>query len=839
LSGFAALQSVSIFGWEKGAIEPASIPLQRWALGLGEAPSRLEASLLTRASETIATDASKIPCDLEKIQPQDRKLAWSVEPLHTKGAIPSLILCAFCVWIGSMVFSEPKKQVWLFGALTLAGLSIAFFGILGAISYQSVNFLGLTSGNSFATFVSKNSAGGYFNVCLAGCLGLLAWTLLNTRRQNNDMRYRFPDSNLLSRIRGITEDLLSDLNTPQIASMLCLITIAAALTISLCRGAAVSAVGALVAAAVVANLKSEFKGGWVTAVAILFACIACLIGLQLDDQAYTRLESISEIDIEGEFRQGRGYIWTMAWNASQYFGWAGSGLGTFHFAYLPFQQPSSNTWFYHAESLYAQCAVELGYFGLSVLVISLIVAIVNFQKQVPNDDWRMVLPAKLAGAYLLFSQSLHSFVDFAIILPSLFVPACLLFGSVQGLLRAAAHLPATGQSKTSSLSVPTEVAKIVNPASLRKGRKGVAGCFLSLVGGLAIFFSLDAVRSLSTSEAMNYWVKTEDKKPITDQLPNRTHDLAKIWSAGECELTDNPNAMRSFADALVFDFRMNQLIAQASKSPMVDAWANTSPLLLQLALDAKENRFKKDMIVELVGGQKAIDGLSAAADWYALGQLKSPLDWRLGWGRCLSNTKCERAKMAQLLSAENQLARHSSQQLFAATMLFRQQLDKASQETILQQAMKSNPAVSFGVSKLLANERNDIDIPVSIFPKRFDVLQGLALQTFTKDKFPITNRLLWEKAIDLVGSSMMTASRRELWLADAANALGDHDGEITHLKTASRYEPSNIKLMCRLANVFLDYRDAKSARELLQQARRLDPSHSDVKLLSERIVNFP
>ena len=125
---------------------------------------------------------------------------------------------------------------------------------------------------------------------------------------------------------------------------------------------------------------------------------------------------------------------SIAWKAMKYYGWLGSGLGTFHYAYLPFQNPSSQNWFYHAESLYAQCGVELGYTGLLIISFSVVFMLWGVQSNIPAENWRYALPAKLAGSYLVISQALHSFVDFALILPALFVPACVLLGSVQGVL---------------------------------------------------------------------------------------------------------------------------------------------------------------------------------------------------------------------------------------------------------------------------------------------------------------------------------------------------------------------------------------------------------------------
>ena len=46
------------------------------------------------------------------------------------------------------------------------------------------------------------------------------------------MRYRFADSSIFLKVRGALEDVLADLNTPQIAAMLAFVSVVAALMIS-------------------------------------------------------------------------------------------------------------------------------------------------------------------------------------------------------------------------------------------------------------------------------------------------------------------------------------------------------------------------------------------------------------------------------------------------------------------------------------------------------------------------------------------------------------------------------------------------------------------------------
>jgi len=263
-----------------------------------------------------------------------------------------------------------------------------------------------------------------------------------------------------------------------------------------------------------------------------------------------------------------------------------------------------------------------------------------------------------------------------------------------------------------------------------------------------------------------------------------------------------------------------------------------------MALDREQENVKKEQIIDAIGGKTALELLEKSSKWYALGQTKSPLDWRLVWGRCFANIVCERNEVAKLLPASLTLAKHNAQQLLAASVLFREQFDQKQYDQILAQAMKSNVSTASNSAKLIAMERTDAEVPISIFPLHHEILRSIASDedAFTKKRFPETNRRLWLKAIELVALSPMTASRRETWLADAAFALGDAKGEISHLRFASLSEPNNPGLHFRFASRLLDVADpnteevaVEEVRKAIKQLKRMDSASIEAKILEERV----
>jgi tetratricopeptide (TPR) repeat protein len=843
LSGYAFLQTLSLFSWQGETNFPPSVPMQRWALGLDRQPAAIAYSAIVQ--ESVDSKPQELPCDLRDIPVQDQKLAWSVEPLHTQAAFYSLFLCGLLIWVGRMAFGEPTNQLWLFGTLTLIGVVIACVGIYGAVSYRAENFLGLRTGSSFATFVSKNSAGGYYNICIAGCLGMLGWTLLHTQRKTNDVRYRFPDSSWIMKIKGAFEDLLADLNTPQIASMLCLVTVVAALLISLCRGAAFSSLAALIGAVLIANAKNRSRGAWVSTVAISLATVACLVVFQVDSEAYSRLESISEFDLGEDLKTGRAYIWSVAWNAAMYYGMLGSGLGTFHFAYLPFQDPSAANWYYHAESLYAQCSVELGWIGLGVFIVSLFKLISNVQTRVPTENWKVAFPAKLAGAFLLFSQALHSFVDFAMILPALFVPACLLMGSVQGVIRHALYLPPAKRKTDRTTDSTVEVVIKANPMPQTQTFDAQVGIAMCALGVLSLYLSLGAVTSQARADALQKWTKTDNALPIPEQSSNRFATLIVLWSEqgtlsfNEASITKTPNAMRTLADAKVHDYRMRQFRKLPIRTNPIQNWQYTSPLLIQVGLASEANPVLRENLINAVGGSEALELLKTASVSYSKAHIKSPLDWRAAMGRALANVDCSRDEMSSIIASTSQLSRHSANNLLAISLMFRSLISDGDLDRLRFQTMKSNPSIATAtaVARVMSSEVKDSDVSVDMFPQRPEIFESLASNVFTKDKFPRTNLAFWERARKVIESKYDPngSVERELWLVKYAEAVGDEDAVVTHLTEAVRLESRNISLLCRLANLHVQRNELPQAVNLLERAREVNPQHPEVKRLKDRL----
>ena len=823
LAAWAWLQSQPVFSVvDQNGWAPPSVAMQRWALGVSKSPEAI-------SDRTIQLDSfvtNQLPCDLAKLE--STQLAWSIEPLHTRGAVVGMLVCSLMCFCGAFLFSSRRGQLSLFIVLTAIGVAIGCFGIHGALSYQTENFLGLrTEGGSFASFRSKNSAGGFLNICIAGCIGLVAWTMTFLKRKRTDVRYRFSDASALMRIRGAVEDFLSDLNTPQIASLLCLVTIVVALIMSLCRGAAVGALVGIIGASLLVNHGNKGRGNWIPVLILLLTSIGCMLAFQVDDDSLKRLESLGELDLELEAIKGRSYVWSMAWTAMTYYGLLGSGLGTFHFAYLPFQNPSSPGWFYHAESLYAQCGVELGYLGLAVLIVAIIVSFLTLQKRVPTETWKSAYPAKIAGAYLLLSQASHSAVDFAVIFPALFIPACLLHGAVTESIRQAIS--------NGSKPVDKREAVAVVVTEKRSTKTYVLSIALFLLIGCMGYLSYSSLANLAAGEQLEFRAKQEDIAPFSERQPGRVTRLLEQWPLETKDLKINPQALKTIADACIYDFRMNQMLEVPVNVTPEAAWPNTMPIFMQLGLDRDTTADGQAKIVELAGGPAAVQLMEQASSFYARANLHSPLDWRLCWGRCLTALRCSRDDMSRVLPAADSLGRHVPNLILNASFLFRKQLSDEQVDKVWKQAMQSNPASAVEAAKMIIAERDTETLDIGIFPQRSEILVQLAQSVLTKNKYPELHNQLWKRAVEVLDKSKMSEATREIWLADAALALDDLKGEIGHLRIAVRFQPTNVQLACRLIDSMIKAGEFTQAKALYDKAYEMEPKNPTLEAIRAKL----
>ena len=113
---------------------------------------------------------------------------------------------------------------------------------------------------------------------------------------------------------------------------------------------------------------------------------------------------------------------------------AGSGLGTYRYAVLPFQEfSSSDNWFHHADCMPVEWLVEGGVWMLMIMGagITAMIWALSLVAQKSHSDFDGILAM---GWFLLVSQLVACCFDFGILMPANYLTAALLVGTVMAVV---------------------------------------------------------------------------------------------------------------------------------------------------------------------------------------------------------------------------------------------------------------------------------------------------------------------------------------------------------------------------------------------------------------------
>ena len=110
----------------------------------------------------------------------------SVSPATTREQASLLFFAIAAFFLGAQWFSSAPSQLWLWRVLAVNGSVLGFFGIVQKVTWNGMLFwsVPLRLGETpFASFVNRNNAAGYLNLCLAAGLG---WRMRSEERRGGE-----------------------------------------------------------------------------------------------------------------------------------------------------------------------------------------------------------------------------------------------------------------------------------------------------------------------------------------------------------------------------------------------------------------------------------------------------------------------------------------------------------------------------------------------------------------------------------------------------------------------------------------------------------------------------
>lgn len=483
----------------------------------------------------------------------------SISPALTRHQLARIAIVLTALFLGTQLFRSHNDLKLLLSTLALTGATLAIFGIGQRISGES--FLGgliplRNGGEPFATFVNRNNAAGFLNLCQAASLGGLIASATTSHRSNRSGIVIF-----LSLSAFIFAGILASFSRGGIAA-------------------------AIIGFAVVSPWLYQRFGTRLFGGCILFGLVALgLVGsLHLLNPVAARLGTLNDLP---DAMSGRWNHWKSTTAAIIDSPLWGAGLGTYRYANLPYQQQEATVWFWNADNLFLEIAVEAGLAGLLLTVLFLATFAASLWRLTHCPHAEKAQPVLVAGVYLLTSIALQQATDFGITLYALAIPCAILIGACSGLTQFDLSYDRPVLFSTVKRLIP----------ELRKRRTAFATSFLLIL--------LTATTAWATAEI----VRAEPTMTLCEQVPTRlnrpdiftSEELEKLLSRTRhliAEFPDNPELHTVLSKLSIYQIRQQEfekLLSARGTTSRMRLWEQSSleqiahRLRIQLQLSSKED----------------------------------------------------------------------------------------------------------------------------------------------------------------------------------------------------------------------------------------------------------
>ena len=337
-------------------------------------------------------------------------------------------------FLAVVLFQSQSSQLWLWGAITGNGAALVLFGVLQHLTWNGKLYWSIPlslGGQPFASYVNANNAAGYLLLSLAAAVGLAGHLLMKKDWFGHCQKVLFDghgshSHRLTRRILRNCELMFKVLNWQQISAAVAVLAILVGILVSGSRSGQMSTVVAGVTSLfLLVRMRGEQKG--LLAVGVELSLF--MIGLVL----WTGLVgSLAECWGGSDRRIEIQANWQDAWKVVEDFPVTGAGLGTYRFAYLPYQSYLAKHWFIHADNQFFEILVETGALGLTVVGILLLACLGSTLALVRNRQRAYDDPVGMIGTIALIGQAICACFDYGPSIPANLLTLAAVMGAITG-----------------------------------------------------------------------------------------------------------------------------------------------------------------------------------------------------------------------------------------------------------------------------------------------------------------------------------------------------------------------------------------------------------------------
>ncbi len=711
----------------------------------------------------------------------------SIAPHTTTFQNARILIVLTAGFLGAQLFTSARHFSWLFGALATAGALIAVVGIAQKLTSddQFLGFISLRYGASpFATFVNRNNAAGFLNICLAASIGgiILSSGIRQTRSASSMMLVFFVLSTFI--VTGIIA--------------------------SLSRGGMMATAIALFAVFpwFYRQLGKTFLFGSIGVGAVVVLIATCF---HFADETSNRLNSLNDIP---SALAGRWEHWKDTSLAIADRPLLGSGWGTYRYVNLPYQQHETTVWFWNADNQFLEIAVEGGLIGLSITVGMIVSMIVVLLQMNSKNTSSFTAALAVSGLFLVISLCVQMTTDFGVTLLSIGL-ACSVFAG--GILGTAMGMKSERRSGSRIRGALLPSAFVIPFTLLILFATSWAG--LEIARAQPILSLCERVPSeLNHCDAIR---------------PSELNGL--IESARDLlgELPDHSELSFELSRLLTFRFQQ-EYVGELTIGNLVP---NKSKAWEQSSLEAL---FERSRLTEFADWREALQRRSSFRNSVpgSVRVLESSLNstaWlpgtalRLMMLSSLNSSPRDEESIRRLLSWEALIAAGNVDRLITVGHVALCENFDALAILCWKRAISLKAEALSSVVQLARLGFEDDQICEQLFctPEQ--------LICFSKMTHDLTAKRLLSKKLETIQLRLKESNRRKehgrtSWIsAQLALLSNDTKTAIDHLQAAIRHEPFQLQWRLELAELLILEEDYPAAREQLIFASRLDPRNEEVK----------
>lgn len=390
-----------------------------WQQGL-EIPVLLPSRIEEGASPSIPESAG-----------QDERYTVSLFPASTRQDMALLSIGIGALLLANLALVNEHVRLGMLILAAVNGAALSLFGIVQQLTFNGLLFWKIPlrqGGLPFSSYVNRNNAAGYLLICLGAAFAFLIWGLM---RKQGPIRPRpitngRPPGRRMANPRDVLRMFLVQLDDVLLGAIAVTGALVAGIVCSLSRGANLALVLTTLTIVFLAHrMKWRLVGtGVLSAAALAGVGLAVWLG-----RAELLRDRFSDSLVDEVTQQaGRLGHWRVLLDVIPDFWRCGSGLGTYRFAYQPYESEMTNQWFYHAENQYLESLVEGGVVGFTLLLATLAIAFFALGKQLKAHQTLPAFACAAASLCALLSQAYHAFFDFGLYMPANLVLLAIICG---------------------------------------------------------------------------------------------------------------------------------------------------------------------------------------------------------------------------------------------------------------------------------------------------------------------------------------------------------------------------------------------------------------------------